>query len=140
MKCKQERSTNEVAQKYAGGTQKFYETAWERFALAQEARGRLEQDPLEDTIAYLGDQPERNLDASEELVRRVRRRQEASRALARGSAYAYAQFLDSLFLYYRESVRLSEGGTTESVVSKSSAILVSRPATGWGSVATVLES
>jgi len=112
MECKKERSIN-VTQKYAEGTQKSYETAWERFALAQEACGSSEQDLLEDTGAFLGDQSERNLDASDELVRQVRERQEASRALAQGSARAYVQFLDSLFLYYRESVRLSEGGATE---------------------------
>jgi len=51
--------------------------------------------------------------ASEELAEQGRRGQEAGRVLAQGSADAYAQFVDSLFLYYQESVRLSERETKD---------------------------
>ncbi len=42
---------------------------------------------------------------SEKLVERVRREQETTQELVRGSVNAYAGFLDSLFSYYRASVR-----------------------------------
>ena len=48
-------------------------------------------------------QPERNLDAAEELTKHARKGQEAGRVLAQESAEAYLDFLDSLFFYYREN-------------------------------------
>jgi len=66
-----------------------------------------------EAIAHLRTQAERNLHASEELAQQGRRRQEASLILAQGSADAYAQFVDSLFLYHRESARLSERESKE---------------------------
>ena len=48
-------------------------------------------------------------EASQELVERVRRRQAASRNIIREeSANPYMDFLDSLFFYYRESIRATE--------------------------------
>ena len=91
------RRLNEAAQKYAESAFESYETVWDHFARAQEGQ----------------EQAERNLHASEELTEQSRRGQEASRVLAQGSADAYAQFVDSLFLYYRESARLSERESKE---------------------------
>jgi hypothetical protein len=54
-----------------------------------------------------------NLAARREQVEQTRRRQRTVRALARPSADAYVEFLDSLFSYYRESARVTEIGTRE---------------------------
>jgi hypothetical protein len=70
---------------------------------AQQRQERLAQDFLEDTtMSHLRTQAERNMSASEELVEQVRKGQEANQVLAKESANAYEEFVDSLFLYYRE--------------------------------------
>jgi uncharacterized protein YktB (UPF0637 family) len=107
------RRLNEAVQKYTKSAMESYETVWDHFARAQESQGQLTQGLFEEAIAHLRTQAERNLHASEELAEQGRRGQEASRVLAQGSADAYAQFVDSLFLYYRESARLSERETKE---------------------------
>ena len=104
------RRLNEAAQKYAESAMESYETVWDHFARVQEGQAQQTQGLFEEAIAHLRTQAERNLHASEELAEQGRRGQEASRVLAQGSADAYAQFVDSLFLYYQESVRLSERG------------------------------
>jgi hypothetical protein len=48
-------------------------------------------------------------ETSQEVVKRVRRRQSASRNIAKEElADPYVDFLDSLFFYYRESIRATE--------------------------------
>ena len=90
-----------------------YKPVWDRFARAQESQARTAQGIIEDATKNLITQAERNLSASEELGEQGCRGQEAGRILAQASAAAYTQFLDSLFLYYRESARLDERGTEE---------------------------
>jgi hypothetical protein len=107
------RSLNEAAQTYAESAMGSYETVWDRFARAQEGQAQLTQGLFEEAVAYLRNQAERNLYASEELAEQARRGHEAGRVLAQGSADDYAQFVDSLVLYYRESVRLSERESEE---------------------------
>ena len=57
------------------------------------------------------------LDVWREQVNQARRRQEASwslaQGLARNSADAYEDFLDSIFFYYGENARAAEKGTRE---------------------------
>ena len=57
------------------------------------------------------------LDAWREQVEQARRGQEASWSLAQGlardSADAYDDFLDSIFFYYGENARAAERGTRE---------------------------
>lgn len=102
------RSLNEAAQKYAESAKESYETVWDHFARAQEGQAQLTHGLFEEAIAHLRTQAEKNLYASQELAEQGRRGHEAGRVLAQGSADAYAQFVDSLFLSYQESVRLSE--------------------------------
>jgi hypothetical protein len=56
-------------------------------------------------------------DVWREQVNQARRRQEASwslaQGLARNSADAYEDFLDSIFFYYGENARAAEKGTRE---------------------------
>jgi hypothetical protein len=52
-------------------------------------------------------------DAAHELVEEARGRKAVGRAFARESARTYADLLDDLFFYYRESVRAAERGTRE---------------------------
>ena len=107
------RRLNEAAHKYAESAMESYETVWDHFAKAQQGQAQLTQGLFEEAIAHLIAQAERNLHTSEELAEQSRRGQEASRVLAQGSADAYGQFVDSLFLYYQESARLSERESKE---------------------------
>lgn len=54
-------------------------------------------------------QAESNLAASRRLAEQAVNGQEALQALARESANAYIDFLDSMFSYYQESVKTTEG-------------------------------
>jgi hypothetical protein len=73
--------------------------------VVQQARSGVTQDSYNDT-----------LDAWREQVEQARRGHEASwslaKSLARQSADAYEDFLDSLFFYYGENARAAEKGTT----------------------------
>src|SRR5215212_5562610 len=100
------RRLNKAAQKYTESAFESYETVWDYFARAQEGQAQLTQGLFEEAIEHLTTQAERNLHTSEELAEQGRRGQEAGRVLAQRSADAYAQFVDSLFLYYQESARL----------------------------------
>jgi hypothetical protein len=52
--------------------------------------------------------------AARELVKQGRaRRRRSSQALASEAARTYADLLDDLFFYYRESIRAAERGTRE---------------------------
>jgi hypothetical protein len=53
------------------------------------------------------------LDVWREQVNQARRGQEASWSLARDSADAYEDFLESIFFYYGENARAAEKGTRE---------------------------
>jgi len=68
----------------------------------QQARRGVTQDSYDDL-----------LDAWREQVEQARRGQEAGWSLARESAEAYEDFLDSLFFYYGENARAAEKGTRE---------------------------
>jgi hypothetical protein len=74
--------------------------------VVQQARSGMTQDSYNDP-----------LDAWREQVEQARRGQEASwslaQSLARESADAYEDFLDSLFFYYGENARAAEKGTRE---------------------------
>ncbi len=111
-------TTNDVVQEeYARATLEPYRTPWDHyyFARAHERQEevRWAQRFLEDKMDHHRTQAERNLVTPEELVERTRRwQEEANRVLAKESANAYEEFLGSLFLYYRESARAAEMGTT----------------------------
>ena len=100
---------NDAAQEYAQTYLGSYRTVWDHFAEAHERQERVAHDFLEDTMSHLRSQAERNLNASEELVEQARKGQEANqilvKELAKESANSYEEFVDSLFLYYRQSVR-----------------------------------
>jgi hypothetical protein len=72
-------------------------------------------------VRSVGQEERRNdlllLDAWREQVEQARRGQEAgwslAQGLARNSADAYADFLDSIFFYYGENARAAEKGTRE---------------------------
>jgi hypothetical protein len=59
----------------------------------------------EGTMRNLRTQAERNLDAAEELTEHARKGQEAGRVLARESAEAYMDFVDSLVLLLQRERR-----------------------------------
>ena len=103
---------NVAAHEYAQATLESYRTVWDHFMVAQHRQEQLAQDLLEDTTGYLRSQAERNLNTSEALLEQARKGHEANqillKELAMQSANAYEEFLDSMFLYYRESARAAE--------------------------------
>jgi hypothetical protein len=72
-------------------------------------------------VRSVGQEERRNdlllLDAWREQVEQARRGQEScwslAQGLARNSADAYADFLDSIFFYYGKNARAAEKGTRE---------------------------
>ena len=107
----QTKRIDEAAQRVVVDTLASYRMGWDRFAEANEAHTRLVKNLSEGTMRNLRTQAERNLDAAEELTEHAREGQEAGRVLARESAEAYMDFLDSLFFYYRENARAAERST-----------------------------
>ena len=107
----QTKRINEGAQRVVVDTLESYKMGWDRLAEANEGQTRLAKNLSEGTMRNLRTQAERNLDAAEELVEHARKGQQAGRVLARESAEAYTDFVDSLFLYYRENARAAERST-----------------------------
>ena len=107
----QTKRINEGAQRVVVDTLESYKMGWDRLAEANEGQTRLAKNLSESTMRNLRTQAERNLAPAEELTEAAREGQEAGRVLARESADAYMDFLDSLFFYYRENARAAERST-----------------------------
>ena len=107
----QTKRINEAAQRVVVDTLESYRMGWDRLAEANEGQTRLAENLSEGTMRNLRTQAERNVDAAEELTEHARKGQEAGRVLARESAEAYTDFLDSLFFYYRDNARAAERST-----------------------------
>ena|SRR5436190_370530 len=107
----QTKRINEAAQRVVVDTLESYKIVWDRLVEAHESQPWLAKNLSEGTMRNLRTQAERNLDAAEELTEHAREGQEAGRVLARESAEAYMDFLDSLFFYYRENARAAERST-----------------------------
>src|ERR687886_2703178 len=107
------RKLSETSQKPTESTLGVYETVWDFFVQAQECQTRSTRAFFEERIADLRTKVEGNLASSEELAEQVRRGQEATRLLAWESVNAYTEFLDSLFLYYRESTKGAEANANQ---------------------------
>ena len=99
----QTKRINEGAQRVVVDTLESYKMGWDRLAEANEDQTRFAKNLSEGTMRNLRTQAERNMEAAEELTEQCRKGQQAGRVLARESAEAYTDFLDSLFFYYREN-------------------------------------
>lgn len=100
--------TNEASRRFVEALTGQYAVVAGRTGAAREFDAGLARSFFDGAIGNLRTQAERNLDASRELVEQARRGQEAGWVLARESTNAYADFLDSIFFCYRESVRAAE--------------------------------
>jgi hypothetical protein len=107
----QTKRINETAQRVVVDTLESYKMTWERLVKLQKNQTRLTKNLSKDTIRNIRTQAERNLNTAEELTEQTRKRQEVGRVLARESADAYMDFLDSLFFYYGENARAAEKST-----------------------------
>ena len=107
----QTKRINEGAQRVVVDALESYKMGWDRLAEANEGQTRLAKNLSEGTMRNLRTQAERNLEAAEELTEHARKGQEAARVLARESAEAYMDFVDSLFFYYSEKARAAERST-----------------------------
>lgn len=103
-----------AAPKLSGSFLEPYGAFTDRSMVTRESRAwRSTYDFFESTIGQLKTRAERNLNVPEELVEQVRKKQDAGQYLVLASVDAYADFLDSMFFYYRENARAVEWGTRE---------------------------
>ena len=105
---------NGTAPKLSGNSLESYGAVMDRSVVTWESQAwRSTYAFFEGATARFKTRAERNLDAPEELVEQVRKKQDAGQNLILTSADAYADFLDSMFFYYRENARAAEWGTRE---------------------------
>ena len=101
MDQKQQQQVNEAAEKFADALKESYQSIADRSVSAQELNAQLTQDFFNGVINNLRTQAEGNRALSEDLIEQQRKQREASRALAKESANAYTDFLNSMFAYYK---------------------------------------
>jgi hypothetical protein len=99
----QAKRINEAAQKFADALIESYRAVSERSAETQERQVRLAESFFESVTNHIRAQVQTGDAAARELAEQARRGQEASQALARESADAYIDFLNSMFSYYQRS-------------------------------------
>ena len=113
MDDQQTQKVNEAARKFSEALMESYRTATERGVAAQQPAAQLTQDFFNAVISNLYMQAESNRAAIQDLTEQTRRGQEAAQALTQDSVKAHMEFLDSIFSYYRESVRSAERSAEE---------------------------
>jgi transglutaminase-like putative cysteine protease len=107
----QAKRINEAAKEFADVLIESYMAAAECSAEAQERQVGLAESFFESVTNHIRAQAEFGDDAARELAEQARRRHEASQTLARESADAYMDFLNSMFSYYQRSAQEVEGTT-----------------------------
>lgn len=96
---------NEAAARFAETLAESYRIVYEQAADAQQRQARLAKEFSERVMDHLREQAEGGRAASERLTDQARRQQEAGQAVARESAKAYMDFLDTAFSQYREGTQ-----------------------------------
>jgi hypothetical protein len=109
MDDQQAKRINQAAQQFADALIESYRAVSERSAEAQEHQVRLTQGFFESVTNHIRAQAETGDTAARELAEQARRGQEAPQVLARESADAYIDFLNSMFSYYQRSAEEVEG-------------------------------
>ena len=102
---RRERDVNEAAARFAETLAESYRIVYEQAADAQQRQGRLAQEFSERVMDHLREQAQSGRAATERLTDQARRQQEAGQAVARESAKAYMDFLDTAFSRYREGTQ-----------------------------------
>jgi len=113
MDRRRERDVNEAAARFADILTESYRIVYEQAADAQQRQGRLAQDFSERVMDHLREQAESGRAASERLTDQAMRQREAGQAVARESAKAYMDFLDTAFSRYREGAQRAAGSAQE---------------------------
>jgi polyhydroxyalkanoate synthesis regulator phasin len=101
---RQQRQVNEAAEKFADAIKESYQALADRSVSAQEINAQLTQDFFNGVINNLRTQADSNRTLAQDLIEQQRKQQEASQALTQESVNAYADFLNSMFSYYRGSL------------------------------------
>ncbi len=114
-----ERDVNEAAARFAETLADSYRIVYEQAAEAQQRQGRLAQEFSERVMDHLREQAESGRAASERLTDQARRQQEAGQAVARESAKAYMDFLDTAFSQYREGTQRAAKSAREGALTLS---------------------
>jgi transglutaminase-like putative cysteine protease len=108
----QAKRINEAAKEFADVLIESYMAAAERSAEAQERQVGLAESFFESVTNHIRAQAEFGDDAARELAEQARRRHEASQTLARESADAYMDFLNSMFSYYQGNLERAQRDAT----------------------------
>jgi hypothetical protein len=101
-------SWHETAQKLAEAILESHRMLSNYSVEAQERHTQLTRSFFTTVDGIIRAQAESNLAASRRLAEQAFKGQEAAQSLARGSANAYIDFLDSMFSYYREIMKTTE--------------------------------
>ena len=109
MDDQQAQKVNEAARQFAEALVESYEKVSDRAVSAEALNAALTQSFFNAVVSNLYGQAQSNLEMTQELIEQARRGQEAAQSLARESVNAHMGFLDSMFLYYRQSMEEAEG-------------------------------
>ena len=113
MDDRQARRVNEAARKFADALVGAFETVSDRTVSAQALSAELTQDFFDAVIDNLRAQGKSNLEVTQELIGQQQRQREAVQMLTQESVNAHMEFLDSMFIYHRQSIQAAERSTSE---------------------------
>ena len=108
MNEQQTRKMNEAAQRFAEALTESYKVAADRAVSTQQINAQLTQNFFGGVIKNLRAQAEDNRELVRELANQRQRQQEAARTLAQESTSLYMEFLESMYFFYRSSVKEAE--------------------------------
>ena len=101
---KQQDQINEAAAKFAEAIKASYQSVAERSETARDLNAELTQSFFNAVIENLSNQAESNRALYQDLIEQQKKQREASQAIAKESADAYTDFLNSMFSYYRGNI------------------------------------
>ena len=108
MEGQEGQKVNEGAREVAEALGGSYEKGSDHSVSAQALNAALTQGYFNAVVSNLYRQAESNREMTQELIEQARRGQEAAQSLAHESVKAHMGFLDSMFLYYRQSMEEAE--------------------------------
>jgi hypothetical protein len=125
------RKVDEAARRFAEAVAESYRAVSDRSVSVQQLNAELTQKFYEDVLSSLRDQTQSNRRTSQRLADQTRRGQGAAQELARESASAYLDFLNSMYSYYRQQ---SEATATPATETTPAGSIESQPAEATGDV------
>lgn len=112
MNEQQTRKMNEAAYRFAEALTESYKVAADR-AVSAQINAQLTQDFFGGVIKNLRAQAKDNRELVRELTNQQQRQQETAQTLAQESTSVYMEFLESMYFFYRSSVKEAERSAEE---------------------------